>query len=79
MERGTRRGSRGRKMGGGGAKEEGEKMRRDRHRAPLLPQDRGRSCKCSMDSESKGPESCTAQSGPGGQGAESMDFRKTGQ
>jgi len=79
MERGTRRGSRGSKMGEGGAKEEGEKMRRERHRVHLRPQDRGRSCKCSVDSESKGPESCTAQSGTGGQEAESMDSRKTGQ
>lgn len=79
MERETRRGSRGRKMGEGGAKEEGEKMKRERHRAPLLPQDLGRSYKCSMDSESKGPESCTAQSGTGEQWAESRDSRKTGQ
>ena len=66
-------------MGEGGAKEEGEKMKRERHRAPLLPQDRGRSYKCSMDSESKGPESCTVQSGTGEQWAESGDSRKTGQ
>ena len=30
MERETRRGSQGRKMGEGGAKEEGEKMKRER-------------------------------------------------